>query len=1030
MAEKRAAIEAVLKRLQGVGLGELVLDLHEGMRSRRQTAEQLARALETAHTAHNPDVAELQRALLRNREKLSHAESELHELRAPWGLSIYELQSRILVMGESSDIRVSLHGAELERLHGEAVLQTEDDLREYVNLGGSALEVSKDAPWSSAHRASSVITKQQASTAAQMLDELSTERLPAFRQELDQLVERLQISSPLTLAAAAELLDALRGIQTTQASFTSAVFEEDLETLIERLEPGRRGVVGRLRAWLVDPGYRAAVTRARTLTRVDALSATEAHARLTELRATLDNWRCAAVSAPTTAIWDVSPDDCRSALDRCVEAWANLHRYAALDIDPGGLKWSEYRARLGALERDRRVLFRLPRLHELRGRLKERGLGPLVEAAHRAGLDGNEIVQAFSDAWTRSVLDAVRGDAPTFAAFDAAGLYTAVAEFRSADREHIKSAPDRVVRAWAEAVVAARDTYPEQSQLIAHEARKKRRHLPTRDLFAQAPDVLTALKPCWVMSPLVVAQLLPLTASPPFDVVVFDEASQIPPADAISSLLRGRQAVVAGDPKQLPPGSFFTSSSEDEEEDEGHDAPLTEDVESILDVMSVLLQSTRGRRMLGWHYRSRDERLIAFSNHHVYDRSLTTFPGAIPDECVTHVEVPFSVGASSISGSYSPEVEQVVELVLLHAAERSDESLGVIALGSVHANRIAEALRLRRRDRPELDDFFSETNQEPFFVKNLERVQGDERDAIILTIGYGRTADGRMRYNFGPINQEGGWRRLNVAVTRAKRRMTAVSCFSADDMDPERLHNDGVRMLRDYIAYAGSGGRVLGSVDTEAPPLNPFELDIKRRLEARGMSLQTQYGVSGYRIDFAVMHPQERGRPILAIEADGAQYHSAQSTRDRDRLRQENLERLGWRFHRIWSTEWFHNPELEADRAYAAYERSLDADALIERSDAPPPVVAAPASLASAPLLQRRGPKPQVTKGQPITAYSESALVDLVRWIESDDRLRTEDELLGECVVELGYRRCGHRIIEALQTAIATARSNRSAPQP
>ena len=408
---------------------------------------------------------------------------------------------------------------------------------------------------------------------------------------------------------------------------------------------------------------------------------------------------------------------------------------------------------------------------------------------------------------------------------------------------------------------------------------------------------------------------------------------------------------------------------------------------------------------------------------------LRPFPGAVSDDCIRHVEIPFAAGAPWVSGSYSPEVERVVELILLHAVERPQESLGVIALGSTHANRIAETLRLARRDRPELDEFFSEANPEPFFVKNLERVQGDERDAIILTVGYGRTPDGRMRYNFGPINQEGGFRRLNVAVTRAKRRMTAVSCFSADDMDPDRIHNDGVRMLRDYIAYAQSGGRELGAHSVDPVPLNPFEIDIKERLEARGLTVQPQYGVSGYRIDFAVMHPQEPGRPILAIEADGAQYHSAQATRDRDRLRQENLERLGWKFHRIWSTEWFDNPEFEADRAVAAYERVLAAAAAVKPSAAPASTVAALDPTPPEAPLQRSGQKPNLPQGVPILEHEQADLVKLVRWIESDRRLRTEGELITECLDELGYRRRGSRIVEVLQSAIAAARRDQSADE-
>ena len=1027
VAEKRAAIDAVLKRLNGVGLGHLVLDLHEGMRSRRQTAEQLASALEAAHTAREPDVASLHRALLKNREKLSGAEQQLHQPRSPWGLSIYELQSRLLGMDDSLDAGLRLRDQALNSLSGEALERAQDELREYVNLGGAALEASDDAPWSAAHRAATVRSAQHVSEAGGLLDELGDELLLNLERELSLVAQQLDVEAPATITGARALLSALVQAQAAQPRFASAVFEADIDALIDQLQPDQRGPLGRFWARLFNARYRAALDRTRALLPPDQPPASQLRARMLEYSEVREVWRSATHSDPTVRVWSVGSDQCQAALEQFSKARARLQELAALG--EAELDWAEHHKQLKALQRDRRVLFQLPRLQELRSGLRERGLARLVEVAQLRGLDGSEAGQALEQAWTRSVLDAVRADAPAFAAFDAAGHSAAVVEFCSADRRHIEESPARVVRAWAVAAVAARDTHPEQSQLIMREAKKKRRHVPTRELFAQAPDVLTALKPCWVMSPLVVAQLLPLGDKPPFDVVVFDEASQIPPADAVSSLLRGRQAIVAGDPKQLPPSAFFTSSSEDEDEENDQEAPLTQDVESILDAMSTLLPIPWGTRRLGWHYRSRDERLIAFSNHHVYDGGLTTFPGTVPDDCIQHVEVRFAAGASSVSGSYSPEVERVVELILRHAVEHPDESLGVIALGSTHATRIAETVRLKRRDRPELDEFFSEANPEPFFVKNLERVQGDERDAIILTIGYGRAPDGRMGYNFGPINQEGGFRRLNVAVTRAKRRMTAVSCFSADDMDPDRIHNDGVRMLRNYIAYAQSGGRQLGAHSVDPVPLNPFEIDIKERLEARGLTVQPQYGVSGYRIDFAVMHPQKPGRPMLAIEADGAQYHSAQATRDRDRLRQENLERLGWKFHRIWSTEWFDNPELEADRAFAAYERALAADAAVKPPAAPASTIAALDP--SPPEAPRRssGQKPNLSQGVPIREHDQADLVELVRWIESDGRLRTEDELIAECAVELGYRRRGSRIVKALQSAIAAARSDNSAHQ-
>jgi very-short-patch-repair endonuclease len=540
------------------------------------------------------------------------------------------------------------------------------------------------------------------------------------------------------------------------------------------------------------------------------------------------------------------------------------------------------------------------------------------------------------------------------------------------------------------------------------------------------------------MSPLVVSQLLP--AQRCFDVVIFDEASQVTPGDAVGALMRADRAVVAGDPHQLPPTSFFTTSGggEDDEEAEAEalGAPAgTRNMESILDVMGALLPPPKGTRTLNWHYRSEDERLIAFSNAqpNLYDWALTTFPGVVGADCLSHVLVPFRPGRVGQEDSVSDEVTRVVELVAEHARTRPEASLGVIAMGIKHANRIQEALRRARESDEALAAFLDGASsaraaEEKFFVKNLERVQGDERDAIILTIGYGKNVDGRMMYRFGPVNNEGGERRLNVAITRARSRMTVVSSFSAADMDPARLRSEGAKMLWGYLAYAESGGANLGNVARDKPELNPFERDVETRLRAAGIPLIAQYGCSGYWIDFAAQHPTRPGQMVLAIECDGASYHSSSTARDRDRLRQEHLERLGWTFHRIWSQDWFFHREDETARAVAAYQGALTAADSGERWSAVSGQLSEQVKAADAdPALAvgRSGPCPIWTHRGSIDEYSMTELATLAYWIESDTLLRTEDELVAEMMRILGFVRRGSKISSALTTAIAWARMSR-----
>jgi very-short-patch-repair endonuclease len=534
------------------------------------------------------------------------------------------------------------------------------------------------------------------------------------------------------------------------------------------------------------------------------------------------------------------------------------------------------------------------------------------------------------------------------------------------------------------------------------------------------------------MSPLVVASVLPVERC--FDVVIFDEASQVTPESAVGALMRAGQAVVAGDPHQLPPTAFFASgSASDDGEDEVDDltGSMTMDFESVLDVMGALLPPPVGTKRLNWHYRSRDERLIAFSNAQpqLYDWSLTTFPGASSGEVITHELVPFVPGRVGQEDSVSDEVDAVVLAVTKHVREHPGESLGVITRGIKHMERINEALRRARIVDSTLDRYLDEVfyGTEKFFVKNLERVQGDERDAILISVGYGKNPEGRMLYRFGPLNNKGGERRLNVAITRARARIGVISSFSSADMDPSRLKSDGAKMLRDYLVYAESGGRDLGSHVRERDPLNPFEQDVYSQLAAAGLVLDCQVGCSGYWIDFAAKHPTEPGRYVLAIEADGVMYHSSDTARDRDRLRQDHLERLGWRFHRIWSSEWFHHREREIERAVEAFNSALAEPKVSVSPQTVPhdtPEAPPPQSPVDGTAHGRVGPRPWRPDGRKISEYPDFELVKMMRWIMSDGQLRTTEELVALGTAELGFKRRGALIVSALERAIATVKQS------
>jgi len=612
----------------------------------------------------------------------------------------------------------------------------------------------------------------------------------------------------------------------------------------------------------------------------------------------------------------------------------------------------------------------------------------------------------------------VRNEDASIAGFNGRTHDQFVDEFARFDRERLSVAAGRVRRAHAERAIAAMNANPEQDALVRREAAKKARHLPLRTLLAEAPEVMTALRPCWMASPLTVSQLL--GGRRYFDVVLFDEASQILPEDAVPSLMRAGRAVVAGDRNQLPPTIFFMAGDEDEEA--ASEAP-EEGFESLLDLMSSFLDPWS----LDWHYRSRDESLIAFSNEHIYGERLVTFPGPGGRSTLSHVlvggnTIPAAEAPSSSADVDSPsaEVKQVVALILEHAATRGDESLGVIAMGLPHARRIEDALDVALRDRPDLQPFFDLAGPEQFFVKNLERVQGDERDAILLTVGYGKDASGKLPYRFGPLLMKGGERRLNVAITRARKRLMLVSSFSHLDMDPVRSQARGVELLRQYLEYASRGGRRTDAAGTA--PLDQYQKSVKDALTARGLSLEPLWGASRHRIDFAVRDPGDPTRFVLAIECDGPAYAASPTARDRDRLRPQQLAALGWKHHRIWSLDWFRNQAAEI-------ERCLTAVAEASRPAAPVAGPTATSQLAPAAPpaghsdMSPRGTRPAIRIKNDIDDYSPREVASLLDWVTSDGRLRTDDELIDEMTDALGFKRRGTRIEAVVQEAIERRRA-------
>lgn len=435
-----------------------------------------------------------------------------------------------------------------------------------------------------------------------------------------------------------------------------------------------------------------------------------------------------------------------------------------------------------------------------------------------------------------------------------------------------------------------------------------------------------------MMSPLSVAQFCD-SAMIRFDVVVFDEASQIRPEDALGTLLRGKQAVIMGDTEQLPPTRFFDSIVEDTGADEDSDDPPIKDMESIL-------HQCRGQyftsRTLKWHYRSRHESLIAVSNQEFYDNKLTIFPSPVAEDerlGLKFAPLPDVIYDRGGSSTNREEAKAVVEAAFEHYRRDPDKSLGIGAFSTKQQQAILDEVEVQLRQNPEMEHFFSSSRREHFFVKNLETIQGDERDVIFVSIGYGKDSNGKLYQNFGPINQEGGHRRLNVLFTRARERCVVFSNFRASDLSLDENTRRGVKALKTFLNYAENGNLPspdgpMGDTDS------PFEDAVYEFLKSQNHEVKKQVGCAGYRIDLAVVDACAPGSYLLGIECDGAGYHSSSVARDRDRLRQQILEKLGWTIHRIWSTDWYHNPSEAKSRVRDAIAR---AESEKEKLPLPPP---------------------------------------------------------------------------------------------
>ncbi|MDT0687674.1 DUF4011 domain-containing protein [Autumnicola psychrophila] len=585
------------------------------------------------------------------------------------------------------------------------------------------------------------------------------------------------------------------------------------------------------------------------------------------------------------------------------------------------VKAAELAQKLEAIQNSFSLFRDVTTMNVLKSELSQAGLNPLFENVDKGEISKSNIYQVFNYNFHRQWLQEKSEDSNTLNSTTGLQLNKLDSDFKNLDLKY---------RAYTEKALSGKISADKPRMgnlilpdspvgLIVKENKKSRRHLPIRKFLDSISSVAQTLKPCYLMSPMSVSQYLPV--SPDFDIVIFDEASQIPPWDAIGALSRGKQAIIVGDTKQLPPTAFFSMKSEDESDEKI-------DCESVLEMFGSIYPEM----LLKWHYRSRSESLISFSNHHIYDNRLNTFPASDTEDdkvslmIVTGKEAFYDKGKSKTNVG---EANAVVDEIFSRLKEESSTgSIGVVTFSSVQANLISDLIDVRLQKEPQFETFFDVNNPEYIFVKNLENVQGDERDLILFSVGYGKDSLGKISRNFGPLNNSGGERRLNVAVTRARNEVKIFSNFHPRELDVSTSTSEGLRLLKEYLLYAQEGHTALlrqQSFNNVDEFDSIFEKEVTDALRKKGWEVRTQIGVGGYRVDLGVVHPEYSGRFLAGIECDGARFHSAKSARDRDILRQMVLEGLGWAILRIWSTDWWYDSGKCIDKLHQELEALLAA---------------------------------------------------------------------------------------------------------
>ncbi len=996
VAEKAAALDVVHRRLVATGLGDAVLELHSNKTDRKAVLAQLGRGWNRSSGTTEEKWIEVTEDLRLSRDRLNAYVQALHA-KGTQGFSVFDAVARVAsgevpfeisfaskdAHDEESYRRLKSLAADLGRIHavvgdgpplslvrGEdfsfkweaELLEAADALRgTLTHLEGAEhalareLGLRSDPNVKAERRARLKALSPRTESAALDLSavpDMPGDQLTALAETFKTDVNERGAAMSRTLASYAlnsvrdmplDQLDA--GWREAQTKFwpASVLARRKVKKLLQTYaDNGAADPRVDLKVLFQVRERDAAVREsplapvAETRRGADPERSTEAVRQANEFRRAVADLRTEVddpvrFSSATDALCSASPGAVFDALKAYLaaedETADRIRAFEQKDgVVPDESSVADVASGLATVMAERARLADWAKWIEASNHASQAALGPLVESLEAGLIDGSA-VEAFERAYALWWLPLAMDASDELRRFTLSDHENLIAAFRKLDDAVAELAPVEVMRRIAHGL-PAQDGVPRKSELgtLRHQLALKRPSMPIRQLLGALPETFGKLAPCVLMSPLSVAQYLPADQAT-FDLVIFDEASQITTWDAIGAIARARQTIVVGDPMQLPPTNFFGRADDDDD-----DLPEVErDMPSILDEVSAA--GIRHHR-LDWHYRSRDEALIAFSNHYYYDGRLVTFPApATGSEALRfhRVEGTYARGRGRVNEAEAKAIAATVKDRLatwLAVPENDRRTLGVITFNTEQQSLVQDFLDNVCREDPRLEWFFSDDREEPVIVKNLESIQGDERDVMLFSVTFGPDVAGKLTMNFGPINGTGGEKRLNVAITRARRELHVFSSIRAEQIDIGRTHAVGVRHLRNFLDYAERGPVALPSRDEGSlgPAESPFEEAVAGALRSRGWDVRTQIGVSGFRVDLGVVHPDFAGSYLAGVECDGARYHSSATARDRDKLRQAVLEGLGWTILRVWSTDWFRNPTDVAAKTHDKLQLLLEED--------------------------------------------------------------------------------------------------------